>query len=209
MNCAKCWIKGVLLMEHHEGVTVMECTRCVGFWLDRNDIDDIVDVDFTEEQLTKLLTVEREFSEYTCLHCGSLLKKVRYAAEPELSVGVCPRGHGWYWDNPKKEKREIWMKRRERALTKLMKKKTWKEFLRGVKSGELIDKLTDGLRGKKSPAIEKAVKELEKKMKEMEARRLGKVKEAKKKKSVGKKEAKKKVTRKKRGRPKGSKNKKK
>lgn len=214
MNCAKCWTKGVLLLEHHEGVTVMECTKCVGFWLDRNDIFDIVDVKFTEAQLKSMFEVTDKNTKFTCLHCGSLLKEVNYKAE-KLAVGICPLGHGWYWENPKKEKRETWMKKREKALVKQFKtKKTWKEFLKGVKTWELIDKLREGLSAERSGIIAKAVKEHEKMLAEFEARRLAKAKEArakmKKEKKTGKKKPARKVTKnvvnktpaKRRGRPK-------
>ena len=180
MNCAKCWIDGMLLLEHHEGVTVMECTKCVGFWLDRNDIDDIVDVKFSQKELEKMIEVVDEDTDYTCLHCGMLLKRVNYAAE-KLPMGICPLGHGWYWENPKKMTRKRFMTGREKALKKQFKRnKTLKEFLRGVKSWELIDLLTKGLKGERSPVIDKARKRIEKEMKEMEERRLGKVKVGKK-----------------------------
>ena len=196
MNCAKCWIDGMLLLEHHEGVTVMECTNCVGFWLDRNDIDDIVDVKFSRKELEKMVTVVNEDTEFTCLHCGMLLKRVNYKAE-KLAMGICPLGHGWYWANPKKVARKKYMVEREKALVKQFKtKKSLKEFLRGVKSWELIDLMTKGMKGKRSTAIEKARARIEKEMKEMEERRLAAVEEAKQKKTktTGKKKTTKTMT---------------
>lgn len=147
MNCAKRCKKGFLLIEQHEGVTVMQCHWCKGVWLDRNDIEDIEDLEFSEKWLKSSFKVTKKDTKWVCHHCGYKLKEVKYFEEG-VKVGFCPEGHGWWFDNGKKAKLEKFFKLREEALKKKMKtKKSWKEYLRGLKSGEFINKVS----GKKPP----------------------------------------------------------
>lgn len=139
MNCARRCKKGFLLIEQHEGVTVMQCHWCKGVWLDRNDIDDIEDLAFSEKWLNKSFKVTDKDTTWLCHHCGYKLKGVEYF-EKGVNVGFCPEGHGWWFDNPKKEKLEDFFEKREKALQKLMEtKKIWKDYLRALKSGEFIN----------------------------------------------------------------------
>ncbi len=151
-------------------------------WWPENVIFDLADFGFTQKEMTKWLKVTNEDSEWACLDCGSCLKVVEYGVE-KIGVGFCPRGHGWFWENAKKVKRESYLKARERNWKKKTKsKKSWDEFMKACKAAELMQRLAKGKKAKPAELVARAIEEHKKKMEKLEIAVFGEVKSGKEKK---------------------------
>jgi Zn-finger nucleic acid-binding protein len=103
--CPKCDVALILL--EFEGMEIDYCPRCEGLWLDRGEIDELLErtggkrgdvlYDFVECQKAR---AETGRPTYLCPRCDRPLKEVvrRGAGGEELRIDRCPEDDGVWFD---------------------------------------------------------------------------------------------------------------
>lgn len=108
MDCPRCVLS--LLRQEYEGENVFFCGTCWGYWLTREQLDNIVkkvqykfnkyERDIVLTTLTTEGDVDRQGSEkqpINCPECGTLMDRKKYASGCPLKIDECQE-HGIWLD---------------------------------------------------------------------------------------------------------------
>jgi Zn-finger nucleic acid-binding protein len=110
MKCPKC--PGKLEKKTIENIEVDVCFVCEGVWFDAGELEEVIKrdskdfkfIDVGREELdgAEIVDVREKLDEKTgeCPRCsdGTLLIKDTYKGAHEITVDVCPKGHGLWLD---------------------------------------------------------------------------------------------------------------
>lgn len=133
MNCPKCLT--ALTKKYYKGMMEVDyCPNCRGMWLDLNELDQLEDVAFDEDQFKGSL-VHRECSTgCLCPLCGGKLNEFQYRLY-DLKLDFCPEKHGFWLDAGEDERViEIMRTHRDRVKHKKEAESEWKQMLKGLHS---------------------------------------------------------------------------
>jgi hypothetical protein len=90
------------------GVPVETCTRCGGVWLDKGELETILEAhrkvvrgeDPPDDPVRGAYRVaeERGDGARACPKCGTEMERREYAMTSQVLIDTCPRGHGMWLD---------------------------------------------------------------------------------------------------------------
>jgi len=136
MKCPNC--RAELHEKSYKGIDVDFCNNCRGMWLDADELDELEDKAFDEDDLKGSLMVSRSTGNRRCPHCDSRLKKFQYRLY-SLELEYCDNDHG-YWLDAGEEKRVIeLMKQREQDMErKLDAESEWQKMLKKLRKKSIF-----------------------------------------------------------------------
>lgn len=104
MHCPRC--RGSLTDTTYEGVSIHRCSGCDGEWLDRDELQSIVqnwEKKFSPTELKKLksihtadFTIDPDEHTLKCPRCDQELERFNYASTSGVALDKCP-GCGGIW----------------------------------------------------------------------------------------------------------------
>jgi Zn-finger nucleic acid-binding protein len=136
MKCPNCHAE--LHEKSYKGIDVDFCDNCQGMWLDADELDELEDKAFDEDDLKGSLVVSSSPSDRHCPHCDSQLKKFQYRLY-SLELDYCESGHG-YWLDAGEEKRVLeLMNQREKDMErKFDAESEWKKTLKKLRKKSIF-----------------------------------------------------------------------
>src|SRR5690349_3954730 len=111
MNCPNCGAD--LAATRVRGLDVERCPKCHGLWLDREELDQLEDEVFDDDDDKGTVVFSSELSARKCPHCQASLRAFKYRLW-DLQLEYCPEGHG-YWLDEGEDKRVLEFMREEEA----------------------------------------------------------------------------------------------
>jgi Zn-finger nucleic acid-binding protein len=139
VKCPKCDTE--LEKKTYRGIEVDYCDDSKGMWLDAQELDELEDTVYTQDDLKGTMIFSSQPTEYRCPHCQAPLKRFEYRLY-SLELEYCENGHGFWLDEGEGERvlelmqrREQDMRRKSEAETewgKMMNKLRSKSFLGGL-----------------------------------------------------------------------------
>ena len=141
MQCPKC--RNALERTSYRGIEVDRCTSCSGMWLDLQELDQLEDKAFDEDDLKGTAVFSSSPTELLCPHCGSHLRKFKYHLY-DLELEFCENKHG-YWLDSDEENRvlELMKDRKKDMRRKYSAEADWERTLERLRSPSFFDKLKD------------------------------------------------------------------
>ncbi len=133
-----------LTPSRRDGLDVETCPSCKGFWLTRQELDELEDEAFEPFDYRKGTRVlESEASARKCPECGEVMRQFDYRAY-DLLLEFCPAGHG-FWLDAGEDKRVLELMRQEESREERSHsaEARWASELRHLRSGAFIDKLRE------------------------------------------------------------------
>ena len=123
MNCPKC--ATMLTRKYYKGmIDVDYCPNCRGMWLDFDELDQLEDVAFDEDEYKGSLVHSECDVDCKCPVCGGHMHEF-----------LCPENHGFWLDAGEDERViEIMRSHRDRINRKKDAETEWKHFLKGLHS---------------------------------------------------------------------------
>lgn len=99
MNCTHCQ-KPMIILEL-EQVEIDTCTHCGGLWLDRGELDLLLeDAGASQKLLSRVSDLERiREKNIPCPRCGTPMEKHRAGSETQAVIDSCPHHHGIWFDH--------------------------------------------------------------------------------------------------------------
>ena len=132
MKCPKC--DAELEKKSYKGIEVDFCPNGQGMWLDHEELDELEDKAFEEDELKGSLMISSTTSKYQCPHCQSQLKKFNYRLH-SLELEYCENGHGFWLDSGEEERVLELMKAREEDMQrKFDAESEWQKTLKKLRS---------------------------------------------------------------------------
>jgi Zn-finger nucleic acid-binding protein len=127
MKCPRC--KLPLLKTDYEGVETDMCSTCWGFWLDRGELEDVLDkrdMSFSESERRTILDLKSASdpgptAPAPCPKCGQVMKRFHYDEAVHLVIDRC-EDHGIWLDTGEIKKVQALAERSE-AVHKLLLRK--------------------------------------------------------------------------------------
>ncbi len=141
MNCPKC--NASLEKYDYKGIDVDRCPECSGMWFDYDELDQLEDKEFADDDLKGSLIFSTQDTDLKCPYCGKPLHKFQYRLY-NLHLEYCNDRHG-FWLDAGEEKRvmEI-MKQREKDMKRKFKSEAeWTKTLNRFRKRSFFDKLKD------------------------------------------------------------------
>jgi Zn-finger nucleic acid-binding protein len=136
MKCPNC--QAELYEKSYKGIDVDFCDNCRGMWLDADELDELEDKAFDEDDLKGSLMVSSSTGNRHCPHCDSRLKKFQYRLY-SLELEYCDNDHG-YWLDAGEEKRVLeLMKQREQDMErKFDAESEWQKMLKKLRKKSIF-----------------------------------------------------------------------
>lgn len=95
MFCPNCK-KEVLLIMEYNGIEIDFCQKCLGVWLDSEELRWILKSDFDEQTLFK--DFETQEKKKRCPRCRAKMHKVSTSESGQIVYDACPDRHGFWFD---------------------------------------------------------------------------------------------------------------
>ena len=115
------------------------CPVCRGMWLDFNELDQLEDTAFDEDQFKGSLIHRETDVTYKCPMCSGHMHEFQYRLY-DLKLEHCPENHGFWLDAGEDERViEIMRNQHDRIDRKKEAETEWKQVLQGLHS--FINKL--------------------------------------------------------------------
>jgi Zn-finger nucleic acid-binding protein len=104
MDCPRC--KLMLRETQYEGVTADICDNCWGIWLDRGELEEVLDsraMQFSDAERKQITSIRgesalpRESEPAACPKCGRIMDVVHSDAGVQITLDRCPE-HGVWLD---------------------------------------------------------------------------------------------------------------
>jgi len=139
MKCPKCDTE--LEKKAYRGMEVDHCGNCGGMWLDLQELDQLEDLAFDEDELKGTAMVSSTPTDRRCPHCGSQLQRFKYRFH-SLELEFCENKHG-YWLDDDEEKRvlELMEEREDDMRRKFAAEAEWEQTLFKLRSPSFFEKL--------------------------------------------------------------------
>lgn len=97
MQCPAC--KHPLIVLEIQETEIDYCQSCHGVWLDRGELELLLDGSQRAEELLNSLSVVRtEERSIRCPMCSRKMNKVEYGVEEKILLDRCPRNDGIWFD---------------------------------------------------------------------------------------------------------------
>lgn len=120
-NCPAC--KESMGQEEYEGVTIDRCPTCQGTWLDKGELETIIetrDKTFSTKMIVKLKVLsewkvaggESSSVDRHCPRCDKVMKTLNYAQLPGLQIERCQASCGVWLDRNELEKIQVYEENR-------------------------------------------------------------------------------------------------
>ena len=133
MICPKC--AAALTKKYYKGMMEVDyCPGCRGMWLDFDELDQLEDVVFAEDQYKGSL-IHRECDvEWPCPVCTGQMHEFQYRLY-DLKLDLCPEKHGFWLDAGEDERvMEIMRAQQAHIKRKIDAESEWKQVLKGLHS---------------------------------------------------------------------------
>lgn len=139
MKCPKC--DSDLEKKTYRGIEVDYCSTSKGMWLDFEELDQLEDQSYDEDEYKGSVMLSSTPTEYPCPHCGSPLKQFKYRLH-SLELEYCENDHGFWLDEGEAERVLELMKAREKDMhRKFDAEAEWDNTLRKLRSRSFFDRL--------------------------------------------------------------------
>lgn len=139
MQCPKC--NSLLMGATKRGIDVDLCSNCKGMWLDLNELDELEDHEFSDDENKGTLIFRDVESKLNCPHCSSLLKSFHYRFY-DLILDYCPNQHGFWLDEGEDAKVLEFMEKDAHDLErKIGAEERWGKIIKKLRSRSLIDRI--------------------------------------------------------------------
>jgi len=131
MNCPKC--AEILTKKYYKGMMEVDyCPNCRGMWLDFDELDELEDVAFNEDNFKGSLVHRETDVAYQCPVCSLHLQEFQYRLY-DLRLDYCAGRHGFWLDAGEDERvLEIMRTQHDRLKRKKDAESEWKTVLRGL-----------------------------------------------------------------------------
>jgi len=131
MNCPKC--ATALTKKYYKGMMEVDyCPNCRGMWLDFNELDQLEDLAFDEDQYKGSLVHRECPAGCQCPVCDAQMSEFQYRLY-DLKLDLCPEKHGFWLDAGEDERViEIMRTHRNSVHRKQDAETEWKQILKGL-----------------------------------------------------------------------------
>ena len=113
MKCPKCDL--ALEKKTYRGIEVDYCSNSKGMWLDAEELDELEDQAYDQDEYKGSLMVSSASTEYPCPHCGTPLRRFQYRLH-SLELEYCKNGHGFWLDDDEERRVLELMEAREKDI---------------------------------------------------------------------------------------------
>jgi len=139
MKCPK--DSSILEKKMNKGIEVDFCQTCKGFWLDHEELDQLEDKAYDEDEYKGTTIFRDHETKYKCPHCQNPLRQFQYRFY-DLVLEHCPEKHG-FWLDEGEDKRvlELMKKRGKDIKRSFSAEKDWANFMERVKSRSFVSKI--------------------------------------------------------------------
>ena len=132
MKCPRCTTAELEGIDY-EGVAIDTCPSCQGEWLDKGELQSIIEareVVFTKEEIEKVEGVKQSITmlmqqpenPLICPHCNVGMRQLNYAYSTGVIIDRCPQCEGVWLDKDELEHIQMIMEECERTLPELEQK---------------------------------------------------------------------------------------
>jgi Zn-finger nucleic acid-binding protein len=145
----KCPKDGTELVEksYKRGLIVDECPQCNGMWLDANELDELEDQKYNEDEYKGSLVHREVLTKYPCPHCGQPLHEFQYRLRSLMLDYCLENGHGFWLDSGESERVLQLMDERKGDIKRKFKAEAeFQKMLQHWRRKSFIDKLRDLLK---------------------------------------------------------------
>ena len=104
-----------LAQQSRHGLDVQACATCNGMWLEYDELDQLEDQAYDQDELKGSLMVNSFPTNYKCPRCGKPLQQFQYRLH-DLRLEFCEDGHGFWLDQDEAERVLDIMRQRERDM---------------------------------------------------------------------------------------------
>jgi len=105
MKCPKC--RSELVKKYYKGmIEVDACPNCRGMWLDFNELDQLEDVVFDDDDHKGSLVHFQVKTEYLCPQCARRLEEFQYRLY-DLKLDYCAENENGFWLDAGEDERVI------------------------------------------------------------------------------------------------------
>jgi Zn-finger nucleic acid-binding protein len=127
MNCPRC--NAELVIEDHMGIEVDKCHGCGGMWLDHEELDELEDKVYDQDELKGTTIYRTHPSNMNCPKCGKQMKRFNYRFY-DLELDYCDEEHGFWLDEGEEQRVLEIMKEKSKDLDrKFAWEEKWPRFL--------------------------------------------------------------------------------
>ena len=139
MKCPKC--NNQLAKEMHMDIEVDRCGNCKGMWLDFEELDQLEDNVFDQDELKGTTIFSSMPTEFHCPHCNSQLKQFRYRLH-DLELEFCENKHGFWLDENEEERVLDLMKKSAESIERTFQaEENWTKTLNNLRSRSFFSKM--------------------------------------------------------------------
>lgn len=123
------------------GLAVERCPFCAGMWLDYEELDQLEDTVFPEDDFKGSLIFREHSTREPCPRCEEPMREFKYRLH-DLVLEHCPNLHGFWLDAGEDERvLETLMQRASRLEKKAEAEREWAAALRKLRSPALANRL--------------------------------------------------------------------
>ena len=141
MKCPIC-LKN-LVQDEYKGIEVDKCMKCGGMWFDSQEVDQLEDTVFDQDEFKNTMITNVRESEKNCPKCEAKMKQFDYRWE-DLVLDFCPKGDGYWLDKNEEEKIiEVITQEAKDVGRKLSVERKWNTTLKGFQSPSFVSKIKD------------------------------------------------------------------
>jgi uncharacterized protein len=144
MKCTKC--NGEFKTEMFRGIEIDRCTSCQSIWLDYDELDQLEDTVWPEDESKGSVFFGTRYSPIKCPKCGVVMKMINYRYY-DLELELCLNSCGFYLDaNEEKRILELIEKEKNDFNRKVKSEDEWAKSLIRMKTKSFLDKLKSFLK---------------------------------------------------------------
>src|SRR5260221_3691465 len=141
MKCPRC--DGDLKKTMYAGMEVEACSSCGGVWLARNELDELEDKVYSNDDEKGTVFLKSESVDMKCPVCSEKLQEFEYRYS-DLILDYCKNGHGWWLDKSEDQKIVDLMSQVEGEVERKHKiENEWSDHVKKLRSPSFIDKVKD------------------------------------------------------------------
>ena len=139
MKCPRC--KGELKEQKYDNILVDRCEKCKGIWLDENELDQLEDTVWSDDELKGTLETHEVQGNLICPKCEKTMVRFNYRFY-DLELDTCPDMHGFWLDNGEEKRiEELMTKEKASFKRKISAEEDWAISLGRIKSKTFMGKV--------------------------------------------------------------------
>jgi uncharacterized protein len=141
MKCPRC--QGELKEEKNLNIIVNRCNNCGGIWLDEQELGQVEDTVWSDEELKGTLETHERPSDLSCPKCAKTMIRFNYRYY-DLELDTCPDLHGFWLDNGEEQKiLELMNEDKSNAKRKMEAEDQWAISMSHIQSKTFMEKVKD------------------------------------------------------------------